>query len=56
MEPVGILKAWTANVRMNRARMTATTTDSRYSRGTDLPDAVDEEGGAVSFALIPPSF
>ena len=36
MEPVGILKAWTAKVRMKRARMTATTIDSRYSRPTDF--------------------
>ncbi len=49
MEPVGILKACTAKVRMNRARMTATTTDSRYSRGTDfLADA--------SFSAIPEIF
>src|SRR4029450_12251454 len=36
MEPVGILNACTTKVRMNRARITATTTDSRYSRGTDF--------------------
>ena len=33
IEPVGILKAWTTNVRMNSARMTAMTIDSKYSRG-----------------------
>ena len=36
IEPVGILKAWTAKVRMKRARMTATMIDSRYSRPTDF--------------------
>ena len=36
IEPVGILKAWTAKVRMKRARMTATMMDSRYSRPTDF--------------------
>ena len=36
IDPVGILKAWTAKVRMNRARMTATTMDSRYSRAIDF--------------------
>ena len=36
MEPVGILNACTTKVRMKRARMTATTTDSRYSAGHGL--------------------
>ena len=30
IEPVGILNAWTTNVRMNSARMTAMTIDSKY--------------------------
>jgi hypothetical protein len=33
---VGILNAWTTNVRMNRARITAMTIDSKYSRTVDL--------------------
>ena len=45
MEPVGILKAWTTKVRMNRARMTATTIDSRYSRATDFLKAVTRPRG-----------
>src|SRR5262245_16176424 len=49
MDPVGILKAWTAKVRMKRARMTATTIDSRYSRGTDF---LKDEGDAGSFSAI----
>src|SRR6266487_6907695 len=53
MEPVGILKAWTAKVRMNRARMTATTTDSRYSRATDF---LGVGGDPDSFSLIPLQF
>src|SRR4029453_4215943 len=36
IEPVGILKACTTNVRMNSARMTATTIDSKYSRTVDF--------------------
>ena len=36
IDPVGILKAWTTNVRMNSARMTAMTSDSKYSRATDF--------------------
>ena len=36
IDPVGILKACTAKVRTKRARSTATTIDSRYSRATDL--------------------
>src|SRR2546425_626156 len=36
IEPVGILNACTTKVRMKRARITATTTDSRYSRATDF--------------------
>src|SRR5438034_10369105 len=45
MEPVGILNACTMNVRMNVARMKATTSDSRYSRATDFLK-VGEDGGA----------
>src|SRR4029079_13666920 len=45
MEPVGILNACTMNVRMNVARMKATTSDSRYSRATDFLK-VGEGGGA----------
>src|SRR5438128_10995403 len=45
MEPVGILNACTMNVRMNVARMNATTRDSRYSRATDFLCGVVE--GAV---------
>ena len=36
IEPVGILNAWTTNVRMNSARMTAMTIDSKYSRTVDF--------------------
>ena len=36
MDPVGILKACTAHVRTNRARMTAMTIDSKYSRAVDF--------------------
>ena len=36
IEPVGILKAWNTKVRTNRARMTATTIDSKYSRIVDF--------------------
>src|SRR5688572_23204724 len=43
MEPVGILNACTMKVRMNVARMKATTSDSRYSRATDFLKA--GEGG-----------
>ena len=32
IDPVGILNACTMNVRMNSARMTAMTIDSKYSR------------------------
>ena len=45
MEPVGILNACTMNVRMNVARMKATTSNSRYSRATDFLK-VGEDGGA----------
>ena len=50
IEPVGILKAWTAKVRMKRARMTATTIDSRYSRPTDFLKAAS--GAASGLSLI----
>ena len=36
IDPVGILKAWTTNVRMNSARITAMTIDSKYSRDRGL--------------------
>jgi hypothetical protein len=36
MEPEGILKAWTTNVRMNRARSMAMVIASKYSRKIDL--------------------
>ena len=36
IEPVGILKACTTKVRMNSARITATTIDSKYSRAVDF--------------------
>ena len=36
IEPVGILNACTTNVRMNSARMTAMTIDSKYSRSVDF--------------------
>src|SRR5687768_6880012 len=36
IDPVGILNAWTTNVRTNSARMTATQIDSKYSRAVDL--------------------
>ena len=36
IEPVGILNACTTNVRMNSARMTAMTIDSKYSRTVDF--------------------
>ena len=35
IDPVGILKACTTHVRTNRARMTAMTIDSKYSRAVD---------------------
>ena len=53
MEPVGILNAWTTKVRMKRARITATTTDSRYSRATDFlkePDGL--RGGAEAIGAL----
>ena len=51
IEPVGILKAWTAKVRMKSARMTATTIDSRYSRATDFLKAGSRS--AAGFSLMP---
>src|SRR4029453_1905582 len=36
IDPVGILNACTTNVRMNSARMTAMTIDSKYSRSVDF--------------------
>ena len=40
IEPVGILNACTTNVRMNSARMTAMTIDSKYSRTVDFLNGV----------------
>ena len=40
IEPVGILKACTTNVRMNNARITAMMTDSKYSRAVDFLNVV----------------
>ena len=48
MEPVGILKACTMNVRMKVARMNATTSDSRYSRATDFLKVGRGEGRTPS--------
>ena len=36
IDPVGILNACTTNVRMNSARITAMTIDSKYSRSVDF--------------------
>src|SRR6186997_588363 len=36
IEPLGILNAWTTNVRTKNAKITATQIDSKYSRTTDL--------------------
>ena len=36
IDPVGILNACTMNVRMNSARITAMTIDSKYSRTVDF--------------------
>ena len=40
IDPVGILKACTTNVRMKSARMTAMTIDSKYSRTVDFLNSV----------------
>src|SRR5262245_39828183 len=54
MEPVGILNACTTYVRMNRARITATAMDSRYSRATDF--LMRGAAGATSAeAMVPHS-
>jgi hypothetical protein len=50
IEPVGILNACTTNVRMNSARMTATTIDSKYSRTVDFSKVV-----AVVITTLPGS-
>ena len=40
IEPVGILNACTTNVRMNSARITAMTIDSKYSRTVDFLNGI----------------
>jgi hypothetical protein len=52
IEPVGILKAWTAKVRMKSAMITATTIDSRYSRKTDFLKG--RVGSGAGLLLIQP--
>ena len=53
IEPVGILNAWTTKVRMNSARMTAMTIDSKYSRSVDfLNGAADGAIGLPTSRLI----
>ena len=47
IDPVGILKACTTNVRMKVARMKATTRDSRYSRATDFLNDGTSRASAV---------
>src|SRR3979411_1921717 len=47
IEPVGILNACTTNVRMNRARITAMTIDSKYSRRVDFLKSCGAGAGAV---------
>ena len=54
MDPVGILKAWTENVRMKRARMTATAIDSRYSRAVDFLKGVSAASEPSFMATILP--
>src|SRR5437660_2271588 len=54
IEPVGILNAWTMNVRMNSARMTAITIDSKYSRIVDflkVASAMSHQPSAVVFRV-----
>ena len=48
IEPVGILNAWTTNVRMNSARITAMTIDSKYSRMVDLRWGAGAAGAAAT--------
>src|SRR5688572_23121762 len=52
IEPVGILNAWTMNVRMNRARMKATTMDSRYSRTADLAGGAPEAVLFIAWTIL----
>ena len=55
MEPVGILNACTTNVRMNSARITAMTIDSKYSRAVDFLKACGAASagrGAVRFGVL----
>src|SRR5438067_1495737 len=51
IEPVGILNACTTKVRMNRARMTAMTTDSKYSRTVDFLNVIVIQ--PFAFCLLP---
>ena len=51
IEPVGILNAWTTNVRTNSARMTATQIDSKYSRAVDFR----YDGSGCASAVSAPS-
>ena len=48
IEPVGILKACTTNVRMNSARMTAMTIDSKYSRSVDFLNVASAISPSIS--------
>ena len=50
MEPVGILKACTTHVRMKKARMTAISSDSTYSRVVDFRRGAAAAGGRGSGA------
>src|SRR5688572_14688659 len=51
IEPVGILNACTTKVRMNSARMTAMTSDSKYSRKIDFlkPSVIGGEAPSLAF-------
>src|SRR5438093_7841903 len=52
IDPVGILNACTTNVRMNSARMTAITIDSKYSRIVDflnVASAISPQPSALVF-------
>src|SRR5712691_12712916 len=57
IDPVGILKAWTTKVRMNSARMTAMTIDSKYSRRIDFlkPSLICVFQLSNGFAKPPPN-
>src|SRR5687768_17286726 len=51
IEPVGILNACTTNVRTKSARITATHSDSKYSRGVDFLNRAGGGGAAAVFAF-----